>query len=233
MLGEATKGGQHTPSADRPLRFLVQRRKIVSDTRNLLELLTSFVQTYSVRMQKAAVGEGPRDMDVFTLWVLLAQLLVIGVVAWIFRMPDGAIPVRFRSGWNRVGGNYHRLVRGKLWEPGEQERYRVRLVKVTAYTIDRHVPVQRRATCVVTDQRVVLDDAHATPIQIHRDEIRTVRVGRTYDTREGFIFWVAVERTGSHVHEPEGDVCLVCASQAESRALASAIEREGATVTHA
>jgi hypothetical protein len=165
------------------------------------------------------------------LWFLLPQLVILSVVVWLYRMPDhGAVPALLRSGWNRIGGPYHRLSHGKLWEAEETELYRARLLRVTAYTIDRHILVQGRATCIVTNRRIMLDDAHTRSIQILRDEIRAVRAGRTYDTVEGFTFWVAVERVGSNVHEPEGDVCLVCASQGASAALASAIEAIRANV---
>lgn len=161
----------------------------------------------------------------FVLWFLLPQLVGIGLVAWLYRMPDhGPIPAVLRFGWNRVGGTHRRLVQGKLWEPGEQERYRVQLHGVTIYSIDRHIPAQGRAICIVTSHRVMLDDGRARPIKILPTEIRAVRACRAYDTSDGFSFFVAVEFVGSAVHEPEGDLCLICESQEESQTLSSAIE---------
>lgn len=159
------------------------------------------------------------------IWLILAPLAVVSLVAWLYRMPDhGPIPEMLRSRWNRIGGEYHRLQKGKLWEPGEQERYRGRLLEVTAHSIDRHIQVQRRATCVVTNHRIMLDDSRGRSIQILATEIRAVRAHRTHETSEGYSYWVVVDRVGSDVHEPEGDMRFICASQEQSRALASAIE---------
>jgi hypothetical protein len=159
------------------------------------------------------------------VWLVLLPLGAVTVAAWLYRMPDrGAVPQALRVARNRSWGEYHRFRRGKLWEPGEQELHRVSLLGVMAYSIDRHVQIQQRTTCIVTSRRVMVCDDRGSRVQILAGDIRTVRAHRVYDPTDGFSYSVVLERVGSTVHDPEGDLRLLCASQEQSRDLVSAIE---------
>jgi len=163
-------------------------------------------------------------MEIF-VWLVLVPLGLVGVVAWLYRMPDrGAIPQALRAARNRAWGEYHQLRRGKLWEQGEQEVYHAQVPGVTAYSVDRHMRILARTVCLVTNRRLVLCDDEGRSVRLLGSDIRTVRVQRTYDPVDGFSYAVVLERVGSTVHEPEGDLRLLCASQEQSRELASAID---------
>ena len=159
------------------------------------------------------------------VWLVLLPLAAVAVAAWLYRIPDrGAVPHPLRVAGNRLWGEYRRFQHGKLWEPGEEELHRAQLLGVTAYAVDHHLPIQRRTTCMVTSRRLLVCDDQGSCVQLLASDIRTVRVQRTYDPVDGFAYAVVLERVGSTVHEPEGDLRLVCASQEQSRELASAID---------
>jgi hypothetical protein len=161
--------------------------------------------------------------------LIVAQLAIFGLGPWLHRhlARGGILP----GVWNRVWEVIARFRRAPRWDPGEQEIYRAPLLKVTAYTIDRHVQIQRSSICEVTDRRVMARDYRGRMVQLAAGDIRTVRAYRTYDRADGFTYAVVLERVGSTVHGPEGDLLLQCASQQESLALAAAIEEIAAPVS--
>ncbi|HEX8918042.1 MAG TPA: hypothetical protein VF898_06040 [Chloroflexota bacterium] len=158
-------------------------------------------------------------------WLVLLPLGVMAVVAWLYNMPDwGAIPRVLRIAHSRSWGEYRRFCQGKLWAPGESETYRARLFGVTAYSTDRHMQIQQRTTCIVTNRRVAVCDERSHFFQLLAGEIRTVRTQRTFDLADGYSYSVVVGLVQSNVHDPDGDLRLICASQEQSHGLASAIE---------
>jgi hypothetical protein len=160
------------------------------------------------------------------LWLILLPLGGTGVMVWLYRMPEhGAVPSRLLVSWNRLLGEYHRFLRGRFLEPGEEECYRASLVAVRAHSVDRHVILAQRALCIVTGRRVMVENRQGLRVQILDSDIRAVRAQRDYDPRDGFSYWVVMERVGSLLHEPEGDIAPRCASQEQSQALYSAIHR--------
>jgi hypothetical protein len=159
------------------------------------------------------------------VWLIVIPLGWVLVVAWLLRIPDGgALPAALRRVRNQAWGESHRIGHGKLWEPGEQEVYRAQLRGVTTYSIDRHILIQRRATCIITTGRLVAYDGDGHILQLRAHEVRSTRVQRTYDVAEGFSYAVVLERTGSTVHDPDGDIRLLCAGQEQCRDLARAVE---------
>lgn len=158
-------------------------------------------------------------------WLIVLPLGIMAIAAWLYRVPDrGALPAALKVARSRLWGEFHRYREGKLWSPGEREMYRASLLGATSFSVDRHMPIQQRPTCIVTSRRVVLCDSHGRSTQLPIRDIRSVRPRRTHDTHEGFSYSVVMERVGSPVHDPEGDLCLLCGSQEQSHALASAIE---------
>jgi hypothetical protein len=157
-------------------------------------------------------------------WLILLPAVAVGITAWLFRMPDhGAVPHRLRTAWNRLLGQYHRFVQGQLLEPGEKERYRDRVLAVRAYSVDRQVILAHGAVCIVTDPRVMVENEQSCHVQLLTDNIRAIRAQRDYDPRDGFSHWVVMERVGSTLHEPEGDIALQCVNQEHTQALCAAI----------
>jgi hypothetical protein len=110
------------------------------------------------------------------------------------------------------------------WEPGEREVLRAPLIGVTSYSVDRHILMNRRSTCLITDRRMIVRDERGIVVQMRAGQVRTARMYRTYDAVDGFSYGVALERVGSRVHVPEGDLLLLCATQQESARLAAAVE---------
>jgi hypothetical protein len=132
------------------------------------------------------------------LRLILLPLGGTGVMLWLYRMPEhGAVPSRLLFSWNRLLGEYHRFLRGRFLEPGEEECYRASLVAVRAHSVDRHVILAQRALCIVTGRRVMVENRQGLRVQILNSDIRTVRAQRDYDPRDGFSYWVVMERVGS------------------------------------
>ena len=159
------------------------------------------------------------------VWTILLPLLLMSIAAWLYSIPDrGVIHQALRVARNRTWGEYRRFRQGKLWEPGEHELYRAQLLGMTAFSVDRHLPIQGRTTCIVTSRRLMVCDDHGRRLEIFAGGIRAARAHRTYDLADGFSYAVVLERVDSKVQDPEGDLRLLCASQEKSQALASAIE---------
>lgn len=156
------------------------------------------------------------------VWLIVAQLAIFGLGPWLRRHleRDGMLPAT----WNRVRNLIVQFQREPAWAPGEHEIYRAPLLAVTAYTIDRHVRIQRRSVCLVTNRRVLARDDRGRHVELSARDIRVVRAYRTYDVADGFTYAVVLERIGSAAHGPEGDLLLQCAGQQQSQALAAAIE---------
>jgi hypothetical protein len=161
----------------------------------------------------------------FIVWLFLPQLLVYGFLTWLFRIPErGVVPPVIRLISMRLHGQYRRFRPGVQWEPGEHEVFRGQLPRLTARSIDRHVLIQHRSTCVVTNRRVTAWDARGGAIQLRSADLRTVRPQRTYDPADGFTYAVVVERADTTTHDPEGDLRLICSGSEQSRDLAAALE---------
>jgi hypothetical protein len=156
------------------------------------------------------------------VWLIVAQLAIFGLVPWLRRQLErgGMLPAVWSHVWKLIA----RLRREPAWNPGEHEVYRARLLAVTAYTIDRHVQIQRGSVCVVTNRRVVVRDDRGRHVELQATDIRVVRAYRTYDVADGFTYAAVLERVGSVAHGPEGDLLLQCAGQEQSQELAAAIE---------
>lgn len=156
------------------------------------------------------------------VWLIVAQLAIFGLGPWLRRHLErgGMLPAVWDRAWKLIAP----FRREPAWAPGEYEIYRAPLLAVTAYTIDRHVRIQRKSVCVVTNRRVVVRDDRGRHVELPATDIRVVRAYRTYDAADGFTYAVVLERVGSAPHGPEGDLLLQCAGQEQSQALAAAIE---------
>lgn len=158
-------------------------------------------------------------------WIVLAPLAAIAIGAWIYRLPDrGVIPHVLRVYYSRLWGEYRRIRRGTFLESGEHETCRTQLVGVTAYSVDRHVTLQSQSTCIVTDRRVVMCDFHGSRVEVLGSHIRAVRSRRTYDPADGFSYSVVLERLGSAIHDPEGDMLLIASGARQSESLFAALD---------
>lgn len=159
------------------------------------------------------------------VWLILVPLAAIAIAVWIYRFPDrGAFPQALRNAYSRIWGEYRRIRRGAFLEGGEHETCRMELVGVTAYSVDRHVSILRRCTCIVTSRRMVMCDLHGSRIELLGSDIRAVRARRTYHPVDGFSYSVVLERAGSPIHDPEGDMLLVATGQQHSEALSAALD---------
>jgi hypothetical protein len=159
------------------------------------------------------------------LWLILLPLAGMGMAAWLYRLPDhGALPQPLLVRWHRLLGRYHHFQQGRYLEAEERECCRARLLGVKVYAVDRHAMVAQRAFCIVTDQRVMIESEQGRHLQLLARDIRAVRAQRTYDPSDGFSYWVVMDRTGSPVRDPEGDVAIQCVGQSESQTLCSTIE---------
>jgi hypothetical protein len=158
-------------------------------------------------------------------WLILVPLGAMVVAAWVYRIPDhGVVPASVKRLYRRSLGDYRRFVRGRAWMPGESQVYRTTVRGVSVYAVDRHTWVQKRATCMVTIRQVVVRDAEGGSVEMPLMAIRCVRRYRQYEPGIGSSYGVILERTGSAVHLPEGDVRLLCASHQQSLDLESAIQ---------
>jgi hypothetical protein len=165
------------------------------------------------------------------IWLILVPLGGVGASAWFYRIPEhGAIPQNLRFLWSRLLGRHHGFTRGRFLAPREQERHRVRLRAVRTHSVDRQVIVGQDALCIVTDQRVMIENEKGLHIELSGSNIRVTRAQRDYDPKDGFSYWVVMERVDSRVHEPEGDIALRCVDQAQSQALFSMIQDTTAAV---
>ncbi|GAC1330697.1 MAG: hypothetical protein NVS2B16_23530 [Chloroflexota bacterium] len=163
------------------------------------------------------------DLLVFALYVLPTNL-----VLWLFfwflsrgRTPTRGtrVPQAARAIANRTWGEYHRFTKGAQWESGERELFRTDVFDVSVYSVDRYASVEKQATCILTDHRLVVCDPAGGTIQIPIADVDGAHVYREFSPRTGSSYSVAVKRVGSHVHEPKGDVCLLCGNQEASREL--------------
>ncbi len=158
-------------------------------------------------------------------WVILLPLAGMGIIAWMIRIPErGAVPSQLLISWNRFFGEYHRFVLGHFLEPGEQECYRARLLAVRSHAVDRHAIIAHGALCIVTGRRIMVENDHGLHLQLQPGSIRAIRALRDYDPRDGFSYWVVMERIGSLMREPEGDIGFRCVDQQHSQALCAAIQ---------
>lgn len=132
---------------------------------------------------------------------------------------------------SRTWGEYHRFLRGGSMHPGEQELYRVRLPWVSAYAVDGPATVARNATCLVTTKRVLACDVQGGLAEVRLGDIRAVRVRRQDDPLGGPSYSVAIERVGTTVRDPEGDIGLHCRNRSEADELASMIGRHAGVMT--
>lgn len=124
---------------------------------------------------------------------------------------------------SRTWGDYHRFLNGKMLEPGEREVYRVSLRSAAVFAVDRQVSIARHPTCIVTDRRVLVRDDQGHALQLRRREIRAVRIRRLDDPRTGSSYYVALEREGSVVRDPGGDVALHCQNRRDGDELTAAL----------
>ncbi len=159
-------------------------------------------------------------------WLGLLPAMGVVITAWLFRLPErAAIPRILHLTWNRFLGRYHRFLQGRLLDPGELEYCRCKLLAVRSYSVDRQVMVTRDALCIVTDHRVMVENQQGFHVQLDSNSLRAIRAQREYEARLGFAYWVVMERAGSNLHDPEGDIALRCKDQEQSQALCLAIER--------
>ena len=124
---------------------------------------------------------------------------------------------------NRRWGEHHRLLRGELWDDGEQELSRISLQAFSMYTVDRYAVVWTSPVAILTNQRLIVCDASGEPVQVGLRQVGAVHDYRDYDPRSGFSHWVAIDRSVSSLHDPKGDFCLRCRTQEESVHLAALI----------
>jgi hypothetical protein len=161
--------------------------------------------------------------------LLVASNLVLGLLICLFGWSKtatavtGALRSYFRVVAGRSWGTYHRFLRGAYWESGERELFRTDVDTVSVFAIDRYTDVERHATCIVTDHRLMICDHAGTMVQIPLTAIRTARAQREYERDVGFIHAVAIDRGGASDHDPHGDVWLRCGTDRESHDLASSI----------
>jgi hypothetical protein len=108
-------------------------------------------------------------------------------------------------------GEVRGYFRSVVSEPArsEQELHRARLLGVTSYTIDRHVQIQVRSTCAVTNHRGLVQDESGNNVRLRSGDIRTVRMHRTYDAADGFSCTVVLERQGS-LPTCRREICTCC-----------------------
>ena len=158
-------------------------------------------------------------------WLVLLWGGMVMLVYMLGRADSGRAGRRVIKAFaSRTWGDYHRFLSGKQLESGECEVYRTRVQGVSVYAVERHTNVEKRATCILTDRRLMMRDERGGFVQIRLDGVRATHAHREYDSLTGFAYRVAIERTGSCVHDPLGDICLLCENQAQSQELVSAIE---------
>jgi hypothetical protein len=124
---------------------------------------------------------------------------------------------------SRTWGDYHRFLTGKMLEPGEREVYRVSLRSAAVFAVDRQVSIARHPTCIVTDRRVLVRDDLGHALQLRRREIRAVRIRRLDHPQTGSAYYIALEREGSLVRDPGGDVALHCQNRRDCDELTAAL----------
>lgn len=120
--------------------------------------------------------------------------MILGILICLFGWSKtatalaGALRSRLQILAGRSWGTYHRFVRGAYWESDEQELFRTDVHAVSIFAIDGYTDVERNATCIVTDRRLMMSDPKGNMVQIPLTAIRTTRVQRAYDRDSGFTY---------------------------------------------
>ncbi|MGI8824195.1 MAG: hypothetical protein ACR2JC_00850 [Chloroflexota bacterium] len=117
------------------------------------------------------------------------------------------------------------MLHGNLWEADEAESSRAELQGFGVYTVDRSTAVGGRSVCILTNRRLLAGDASGHLVQVPLDTVGSARELREYEPRKGYSYWVVINRAGSAVTDLKGDICLRCATQAQSRNLVARIEQ--------
>lgn len=157
-------------------------------------------------------------------WLIAAPAAAVGVVACLFRPPP--VGMALRKGlfaWGRLRSARRRNRTGGSPHTHDQDYYWCRLLAVRAYAVDRQVTLARDATCVVTQGRITVDTAQGTCVGLESQALRTIRAQREYEEKRGYSYWVVLERVGSSLYDPAGDVALQCRDQQQSQELCEAI----------
>lgn len=144
-------------------------------------------------------------------------------------LPRPVVNIR-RAGRNaralasRTWGSYRRFVRGKSLLPNEHEVHRVRLRSVGVFSVDHETVAAIRPLCIVTDKRVMAQDALGHRLQIGRENIARINIQREDASPVEPSYYLAIHRVGSDVHEIQGDVALYCLNRQDCYRLAESLQ---------
>jgi hypothetical protein len=157
---------------------------------------------------------------------LIVPSLILGLLIWWPGQQEmrSAVKSRWQVLLGRRLGTYHHFLSGGNLASGEGEVFRTEVRSVSIYSVDRHTEIDRRSTCILTEQRLMVCGPKGNVVQIPLHSIRSAHTCRDYDPRLGFSYWATINRIGSTDHDPHGDICLGCESNQQSHALISHIQ---------
>jgi hypothetical protein len=129
----------------------------------------------------------------------------------------------------KMRGAYRHFPIESQWEPGETELYRGELEGIRIFTVDGYTHSGRPAACILTDQVLMLHDRWSGLVRVPLVDIQAVTVYRDIDAINGASCRVSIRLIGGAVHEPRGDICLVCKHQGQSYHMTQLIQEAAQT----
>ncbi len=158
---------------------------------------------------------GARVTSVGT-WFTLAR-----VAEWVSRAMPGTLVKSLRP---RTRSQHLEARSENQWEPGEHELYRTELRSASLLVAYQHARLWDRATCLVSNRRLILHAAKGDAVHLPLTDICAVAAHRQWDSLHGFSYWVAVYKFRSDFSDNRGNICLVCHERQQSYELAAQIQ---------
>jgi hypothetical protein len=119
----------------------------------------------------------------------------------------------------KIRGKYRHFPQERRWKPGETELYRGELESIRIFTVDGYTRSGRPAACILTDQTLMLHDRWSGLVRVPLATVHSTAMHRDVNVLGVASCWISIRLMGGAVHEPRGDICLVCRSQQQGREL--------------